>query len=138
MATANLGLEIIDLESQASPEPINENFKKVDKLAVDYIVEQGESGNWYYRKWNSGLCEFDGKFTYSSSGSSDIARCYIPFPFTLTKCYSQTVSGGISQHGNSWVMYVGPELNQLDVWMRNADGYDGSYWFMAHVVGRWK
>ena len=33
--------------------------------AVDYIVEQGTSGNWTYRKWNSGLIEMMGYVTVS-------------------------------------------------------------------------
>jgi hypothetical protein len=28
-----------------------------EKLNVDYIVEQGESNGWTYRKWNSGMAE---------------------------------------------------------------------------------
>lgn len=32
-----------------------------DKLpAADYVIEQGTSGIWTYRKWNSGYCECEG------------------------------------------------------------------------------
>ena len=33
---------------------------------VDYIVEQGTSESWYYRKWNSGVIEaiFYGSVSY--------------------------------------------------------------------------
>lgn len=31
--------------------------KVLDALKVDYVVEQGTSGNWSYRKWNSGVSE---------------------------------------------------------------------------------
>ena len=30
-------------------------------LGADYIVEQGTSGIWTYRKWSSGICEYWGK-----------------------------------------------------------------------------
>ena len=29
----------------------------INELSVDYIVEQGTSGIWSYRKWNSGVSE---------------------------------------------------------------------------------
>lgn len=31
--------------------------KMLNAIKVDYIVEQGTSGNWIYRKWNSGVAE---------------------------------------------------------------------------------
>lgn len=29
----------------------------IDRVGVDYIVDQGTTGNWTWRKWNSGLYE---------------------------------------------------------------------------------
>lgn len=55
--TTNLGLTLIDPSDYVDPEPINENFKFVDKLAIDYVTEQGKSGEWWYRKWKSGRLE---------------------------------------------------------------------------------
>lgn len=51
---------------------------------VDYIVEEGTSGNWTYRKWNSGIVEFWGRqdLTVPSGWSSDGALP-ITFPFTV-------------------------------------------------------
>jgi hypothetical protein len=57
MATTNLGLETINSSDYISPEPINQNMEKLDKLGVDYITESGTSGEWWYRKWNSGRAE---------------------------------------------------------------------------------
>ena len=36
---------------------INQLYASVGKTQADYIVEQGTSGDWTYRKWNSGLYE---------------------------------------------------------------------------------
>lgn len=36
--------------------------KILDALKADYIVEQGTSGNWTYRKWNSGIAECWGEY----------------------------------------------------------------------------
>ena len=57
MATANLGLETINSSDYVSPTPINNNMNKLDKLGIDYVVEQGKSGEWWYRKWKSGRAE---------------------------------------------------------------------------------
>ena len=37
---------------------------------ADYVVEQGVSGIWIYRKWNSGLAECWGQYTYSATAST--------------------------------------------------------------------
>lgn len=55
--TNNLSLHIIDESEYIEPDPINENFKKVDAAFADYVVEQGTKGEWWYRKWNSGRLE---------------------------------------------------------------------------------
>ena len=36
-----------------------------DKVKVDYIVEQGTSGIWTYRKWNSGIAECWGTYSWT-------------------------------------------------------------------------
>ena len=37
--------------------------------AADYIIEQGTSGAWTYRKWNSGIAECWGHFGTTSTGN---------------------------------------------------------------------
>ena len=44
--------------------------------AVDYIVEEGISGIWTYRKWNSGIAECWGKKIVSVTTSSSWAGYY--------------------------------------------------------------
>lgn len=56
-STANLGLDTINGSDYISPEVINKNFSKVDAVGKDYIIEQGTSGEWWYRKWKSGRAE---------------------------------------------------------------------------------
>lgn len=56
-ATTNLGLAQVDSSDFVSPEPFNTNFELLDKLGLDYIVESGTSGEWWYRKWKSGRAE---------------------------------------------------------------------------------
>ena len=40
---------------------INTQSLKINNTEIDYIVSQGTSGIWTYRKWNSGLAEYWGK-----------------------------------------------------------------------------
>lgn len=40
--------------------------KVTNALKADYIVEQGTSGDWTYRKWNSGKIEAWGSQSYGS------------------------------------------------------------------------
>ena len=54
---ANLDLEFINASDYVSPDPINNNFEKLDALGKDYVVESGTSGEWWYRKWKSGRLE---------------------------------------------------------------------------------
>lgn len=55
--TENLGLNIINPSDYVSPDPFNENFQKLDTIGLDYVVEEGKSGDWWYRKWYSGRAE---------------------------------------------------------------------------------
>ena len=57
--------------------------------AVDYIVEQGTSGNWTYRKWNSGIAEFWGYVVIPSVPSAWSSSGYtFNYPITLTQTSS--------------------------------------------------
>lgn len=53
----NLGLSYINGSDYVSPTPINNNFRKLDELGLDYIVLSGYSGEWWFRKWKSGRAE---------------------------------------------------------------------------------
>lgn len=92
MATANLGLEIINDSDYVSPTPINNNMEKLDVLGVDYVVEEGTSGEWWYRKWNSGRAEcgidskqFSNMSVFSSSiGNRTSEMNFGAFPFSFS------------------------------------------------------
>ena len=50
----------------------------------DYIVAQGISGNWRYRKWNSGIAECWGEVTVRASITDAIGSMYM----TVTDYFS--------------------------------------------------
>lgn len=55
--TSRLGLTLINGSDYVNPDTINDNFKKVDEIAVDYVVASGKSSIWRYQKWKSGKYE---------------------------------------------------------------------------------
>ena len=92
MATTNLALDTINASDYVDPEVFNKNYEKIDKLGVDYVIEEGTSGEWWYRKWKSGRaeCGIDSKqfsqitLSKHSSGScnsTDLSFGAYPFSF---------------------------------------------------------
>lgn len=84
-STTNLNIEKINPSDYVDPEVFNTVFDIIDKLGVDYVTEQGTSGDWWYRKWNSGILEcgvYNKNFGTQKFGSS----------FTGTKWYITTNS----------------------------------------------
>ena len=59
----------------------------VDARTTDYIVEQGTSGIWAYRKWNSGKFDMCGIFDNASNGMT------INLPFAVVALYGSFVCG---------------------------------------------
>ena len=55
---------------------------KASSNEVDYIVEQGTSGNWIYRKWNSGVAECWCHHRYTPTGSTAWGGVYYTTPNT--------------------------------------------------------
>lgn len=78
---------------------------------TDFVVEQGTSGIWTYRKWNSGAAECWGIYTASIAittsaagyGGYRSAQITAPnFPFTFTATPAVTMTGGAGFNG-CWV-----------------------------------
>lgn len=143
-STTNLNMQIVENDDLASPEPFNSNFQILDKLGLDYVIEEYDKtisqGGWHVRKWKSGFVEMDGMFAYNSKSSSEsvIGYIYVPFPETLEQLYATTASAGVHNHGNSWIMYVGDDKTRLDIWIHDDSRFNEKYWVMAHVAGKVK
>lgn len=84
---------------------------------ADYVVEQGTSGNWTYRKWNSGIAECWGTFSKTVNittnwGNTYWYYCqgqyigYDDFPanffITVPKCF---LSNGVDSSGAAGVIF---------------------------------
>lgn len=89
-------------------------------IQMDYIVEQGQSGIWFYRKWNSGYVELDGKkdkVTFNSlkeSGGIYYGTCGgYEYPFSLIEILSISF-GFICETGNVWYWGGGISLTGIN------------------------
>lgn len=66
------------------------NAKHGNSVSHDYIVAQGTSGIWFYRKWNSGLAEFWGGKQVSGVGGVNVPA--VDFPFALVSLLYKSAS----------------------------------------------
>lgn len=155
--TSNFQLLKIDIADNISPTPINENMDKIDEaltdLSKDYIVAQGISGKWIYRRWSSGLAEcwynaevstgswrwWSTKSDWLQYGSNVMYATYpltfveIPMEFasavcTTTDCWLDRTGGqSISRSSNYYVTTQGDTMKTA-----------GTCKFQLYVIGRWK
>ena len=79
--------------------------------AVDYIVEQGTSGGWTYRKWNSGIIE-----------------CYISI--SSPTWGSASTVGGITRQSLTNMPTLPTMLTKLDV---SASGVNSGCWVVFGI-----
>ncbi|MCQ2087652.1 MAG: hypothetical protein MJZ37_06250 [Bacilli bacterium] len=146
--TTNLNLTKVNGTDAKSdfPSTYNANLDKVDAMAVDYIVEQGTSGTWTYRKWNSGIAEcWSFTTTPIEASSSASGSVYygdssaISFPITFTAVPSITISMTQTGSTTAWpvVVYMSTTSFIIRVF-RGAAVTTANYRFSAHAFGRWK
>lgn len=70
------------------------------KAVTDFIIEQGASGDWFYRKWNSGIVEcWLRKNVYGNCNTawgsmyiSEFSSEAVPYPFEFTSIPVETVT----------------------------------------------
>ena len=112
----------------------------------DYVLEQGTSGIWTYRKWSSGICEYWGKeqgFTLD-----DGVHLSPPAPFTVvnTENYTVTVTNWYGTDDNraartNIITCGGLQKNgSVSVYDKNPDGTWGTGYraYYYDVKAYWK
>lgn len=115
-------------------------------LISDYVVEQGESGIWTYRKWNSGVAEcwttWQGTVArYNTGGPSPATSMYTKtwdLPFAFKEKYTKTAT---VQVGSGIAIVVSGGLNDtLDTvalhWASNVTS--GTSTVNLMIKGTWK
>lgn len=101
----------------------------IPEPAVDYIVEQGTSGNWTYRKWNSGVAECWGR----TSISGLTTNVKLPFTFANTNYETQvTLIANTNSATNVTAIVAYSSSVSIGV---NTVPSGGARLF---VIGRWK
>lgn len=145
--------EYINAELQKNADYIDTKFQKF----ADYIVEQGISGIWSYRKWESGLAECWGRYigestkTLTTWGNLFIApvntkRIPYPFPFIAIPvetarvfdnseylaCFGYAQSKGGNTFTESGIYNFARGADKTSSEINILPGID------LHVIGRWK
>lgn len=139
-ATVELADEPIEEGTPLNAENMN---KLLNKENNDYIVEQGTSGIWTYRKWESGIAECWGNWreediaiTTASRGSYTSAVMTKTLPFVL---YNASHSGHVSNNmwfGNTWVS-GGTNTLYYSI-ARVTSAASDSCDIRMFIIGRWK
>lgn len=116
------------------------------RLGVDWIVEQGTSGIWTYRKWNSGIAEcwtsawqIDTAGSVSSLMGGYYGKVIADLPFTFVTVGN--ISGnGCTGTGLGWV-YCGVDstnnATQVNIYVCGNQN-STAIKYRCHVTGTWK
>lgn len=115
---------------------------------VDYVVEQGTSGIWTYRKWNSGIAECFGGLNTSPTSSNSEGSLYFnivgvayPTGLFLEKPYATcgVMADWVCGITQAWSSSTKDLFNGY-LWAADNRAFSGNYSFMIklHVTGRWK
>jgi len=113
----------------------------------DYIVEQGVSGGWTYRKWNSGIAECYGTFNLSSGSFSAYGTLYrsdtsVYFPsglFTESPIYVNANQKTFSGDGLAFPWRVTPNASVAYITLANSlPTSAGTSTLFIEAKGRWK
>ena len=113
----------------------------------DYVVAQGKSEGWTYRKWNSGVAECWTLAKETTPTANGINSCTVPLPFEF---YNQNYYANVSCYKTAAQNYAHDFLVSSS---SNGDGRTAtsltfkynyssdtfySVGFNVHVIGRWK
>lgn len=113
---------------------------------IDYIVEQGTSGIWTYRKWNSGNIELWGRYSATLSNYTTAFNGYgyyttISLPFTVYTPvinYSVQIGSGFAIPGSALGYAGSASLSSFNVYaIANVSGSQSTVW-VCDVKGKWK
>ena len=130
---------------------LKNTLKAITKaLSVDYIVEQGTSGIWTYRKWNSGIAECWGRKTWSSSVAittswggiyESVPQAGIEYPSNLF-IESPVLTMFGSSVSNGAILSIEAESNFADktpkYWFTRGGSGNPVPVVSIHAIGKWK
>lgn len=116
----------------------------VDAIS-DYVVEQGTSGIWTYRKWNSGIAECWGTI---SAGSTAMTTAEGYGYYSSLTTYDYPSSFFVSAPTVSTAANMNGALGNFAFNYFGSTGFNGYWWSTVsttkspalgvHAIGRWK
>jgi hypothetical protein len=118
-------------------------YINMNRLA-DFVVEQGDSDYWSYRKWNSGLCEMWG-WCQANYQAAHFLSSYQAFPVALVDWIS--AMGTVNGFSGNISAYLGVNVKieclsyGCNVWVQNPNNSfesGASCGVSLHIVGKWK
>ena len=126
---------------------INTQSLKINNIEIDYIVSQGTSGIWTYRKWNSGLAECWLESDLSLTGTTPVAYmngsayysyATVDLPFTF-KTSPSSVAGGRLGTGMGFVNVANQSgYSKVTVYVTGNQESSAITIHAMMVTGRWK
>ena len=121
-------------------------IKVTDALKVDYIIEQGTSVGWAYRKWNSGVSECWAHFGTTSTNNGSWTTNFPTglfmsgtYPYVIqTPWYGESTDS--SRDARAFYLTDGSNNTQFVSYFRTYNGltYSGNIAMQAYAIGRWK
>lgn len=111
-------------------------------LIADYVIEQGTSGSWTYRKWNSGIAECWRYWNGSKSLSATFAGWYYySGAFNLPNDLFATVKyASVNARQGTGLTFANVNtFNKTAVYFQVISSqYSGDAWQNIYVLGQWK
>ena len=139
------------LESTSRENALSANMGKelkslLDSVKNDYVIEQGTSGDWTYRKWNSGLAECWysaslGSVAITSAWGStyyyNVSAVNYPITFIAKPIVIPQVESG---SGNAWISYDNNGNASRTSYFPLYASKSGTYAcrLNLYVIGKWK
>ena len=111
-----------------------------DSACTDFVIEQGESGGWTYKKWKSGTYEMYGLFEVTATSSDINGTLYrtnaiqVPTPFDITN--DAVVTGTAT--GHYWLtngVYANTNAISIRIMSDKTISLTGSVTVRLYVVG---
>ena len=107
-------------------------------LAADYIVSQGTSGIWTFRKWASGVAECWGAVSGTWNGDS----LGVNYPFAFASIESVQATGGWNDFSGSSYCVAIPTRDPNKVVLRfyglRGETVSGTVGASVYAIGKWK
>lgn len=138
MPTTNMGLTTINGSDYVNAQVLNDNFELLDKLGFDYVVEQGKSGQWMYRKFKSGIAECWAKITFTPTTATGQLQSGVTFPFVFSEEPCVSVCGGVDYRNDSHISYVNTHGGGtgIDCYLVKNTSENYARWIYVHAIGK--